>query len=174
MLRERTRHRCEDIKFVLGNRAILDWFLFICSSFNDASSTTKTIRRRMNGEYVNDELERSGRGLISRHYPVIRLGRLKKTTTTPQSGWPVCGPKFEPGFSGMWNRSVNHSTTTCVLIDSLVEIFGSHGGECVMAAFWEYSHISQKDVIFVVLGSLLTKLFQLNLEDSCFWTLSTV
>jgi hypothetical protein len=54
-------------------------------------------------------VEGSGSGLISRFYTDICLGLMQTAKTL--SGWKVSWPRFEPGTSRIWSRSVNHSTT---------------------------------------------------------------
>jgi hypothetical protein len=57
-------------------------------------------------------LVRSGRSLILRYDPVIRLEGLRKTMKNLcQDSW-LPGPKFEPGISRIQSKRVNHSTTT--------------------------------------------------------------
>jgi hypothetical protein len=62
--------------------------------------------------WVGKALVGSGHGLILRYYPGIRLEGLRKTTRNLNQGSQSTGLRIKLGTSRMWNRSVNHSTTT--------------------------------------------------------------
>jgi hypothetical protein len=54
----------------------------------------------------------SGRGIILRYYPSIRLEGLRKATENVSKDSRSPGPKFEPENFLIRSRSVNHSITT--------------------------------------------------------------
>jgi hypothetical protein len=53
----------------------------------------------------------SGRGVILRYYPGIRLEGRRKSTNTLYQDSRTPGLRIEPGTSRRRSRSVNHSTT---------------------------------------------------------------
>jgi hypothetical protein len=66
-------------------------------------------------------LEGSGRVVILRHYPGIRLEG-QRNPSNPSVRITGVRPRFEPGNSRIGYRSVNHSTTTFGRV--LMRIFG--------------------------------------------------
>jgi hypothetical protein len=82
--------------------ALLFTAYFICSLFNDTSSVAQTIKRRLKGWYVNDELERmrneaSWLNLI--YYPAVYLEGLRNTTKNLNQDSRYSGRDLNQGLS---------------------------------------------------------------------------
>jgi hypothetical protein len=72
-----------------------------------------SVDNRMTSEWwIGNDLVGSGRGLILRYYPGIRLEGLRKFTKLLGQDSRSPESTFEPRTSRIRSRSVNHSTTT--------------------------------------------------------------
>jgi hypothetical protein len=78
------------------------------------------MRRCISEGWNAKDLKGSGSVLILRNYPVICLERLRKTTIT--SGYPACGPRFDPENSRIRSRRVNHWTTIIGIVNLVMSV----------------------------------------------------
>jgi hypothetical protein len=69
-------------------------------------------RLRSEWWWIGKDLVGSGRVLILRYYPGIRMEWLMKTTKILNQDRRSLGPGYEPESSRIWSMSVYHSTTT--------------------------------------------------------------
>jgi hypothetical protein len=94
-------------------RELLCALWLVGTLFNDAFSVIRlyNVGDKVTREWlILEDLVWSGGSLFLRYYTGIRLEGLRKAIKTLNQNrrWP--GPRFEPGKSLIWSRSVNYST----------------------------------------------------------------